>query len=888
MSVPTIIPSTWAPNVSFTVSQSSRLIAEIHLSGLDATNGDIEVTVPAGATIDLVRDPTSWTAAGTNILNAGVWSATPVTLGNWTVSSVPGTPRVVSVANPSGTSPQGLLRLLFSGLGGSQVVLNPGGGTVSIDRLLTDPLISNVVVDTGTPVRELDTVQLKATLQAGSRVNPAALFPASIAAIPPIQGEWTPRATNAVAVKAFSSTGATASFRAPAVYAPLALDFDLKAGLDLASNGTIDATDPSNSGSINVPITTVKHRMMLVLDRSGSMFGPKWDSTIAAAHAWVDLFRSLRPSGNHKVGIVTFEHDPCSWSATPTNDIALCNPANGSIASGLSDLAGFADATTINLGTVQTCTPIGDALVESLQIIEDGDISGTKGTVVLMTDGYENAGLTTLGPAPPPGVQTLKSRLDSWPGQAKNLVGDRVFTLAIGQSVDEDRLNGLPALFGQTKAKGYFRLTNDVKEILPAFASMLGEVLDAEQVLPVLLSDPDAPGNSLYFQVPKGEQRLVFLVPWSNFQDSILLARRPTGTNQSFVAESGVDFKGRGTHGIVTVNLAEVTQDATDWRLQHKSAATSTTVPLTNADVVAVRDLRTQTEITLDQHEYFIGDEIRLTCAIRSGGAPVTGATVLVDIARPGEGLGTFLATNSGKVRPDGEGGFEGGKPTQVGDPDHGKGLLFKTLLQATGQEALPVLEQADLRLFDDGAHGDGAAGNGDYSNVFTDTLKEGTYTFRFRITGQLPDGSRFSRLFVRSTWAGVRPDIQASVVIWQIGSIVGGLQQATLTITPKSASGEFLGPFRDHAIGFTVWNASLTGPLVGNLDGSYVQTIEYQPGATPVVVPVIYGDPLGPTGPTIDQAKPGCLGALLAWLKLPLSWAVLVVLLILLVLVLL
>ena len=145
---------------------------------------------------------------------------------------------------------------------------------------------------------------------------------------------------------------------------------------------------------------------------------------------------------------------------------------------------------------------------------------------------------------------------------------------------------------------------------------------------------------------------------------------------------------------------------------------------------------------------------------------------------------------------------------------------------------------------------------------------------------------------FIATVWPhdrrSVDADPQATVVIWQIRDIVGRLQQATLTFVPKTASGEFLGPFREHTIDFTVWNATLTGPLVGNLDVSYVQTIEYQPGATPIVVPVVYGDPLSPTGPTIDPAKAGCLGALLAWLKLPLSWVALLVLLILLVLVLL
>jgi hypothetical protein len=876
---PTILPNVWAPNATFTVNQTNRLIVDIHISGLASENAQLELEAPAGATIELVRDPASWTAAGTAILTGGVWSSTPVPLGNWSVVNQPGVPRVVEVSNASGTSPTGVLRLVVSGLAGAQITLARGGGGVSIDRLLADPSINNVQVTSGTPVEELDVVQLSAALQATSLVNTSGPFAAPINTIPAVTGVWKPRPTNAVAVKAFNSSGSTATFKAPAVYAPLALDFDLQAALDLASNGTVDPGDPANTGSINVPIATVKHRMVLVLDRSGSMFGTKWDSTTQAAHAWVDLFRALRPGADHKAGIVTFEHDPCGWSATPADDISLRDPSTGNPAAGLSALDTFADVTTVNLGPVQTCTPIGDALVEALQVIETGEISGTKGSIVLLTDGYENSGLTTLAPVPPAGVQTLVSRVASWPGQGKNLVGDRVFTLAVGSSVDEDRLNGLPAMFGQTQAKGYYRLTNDIKEILPAFANMLGEVLDAEQILPFLIANAEA--NTLYFQVPKGEQRVVFLVPWADVNDEVSVMWRSVGDTvfNSLLPTQVVVSEKRGGHGIIGVDVTKLPATATEWRVQHLEDEVAQ--PLTNADVVAVRDLHTSTEITLDRDQYFIGDPIRLTCSIRSGGAPVTGATVLVDIARPGEGLGTFLATNSGKVQPDGEGGF-GTKPSRTGDPDQGKGLLFKALLEATGQETLPVVEQADLRLFDDGAHGDGPAGNGDYSNSFTDTLKEGTYTFRFRVTGELPDGSPFSRLFVRSTWVGVRPDATATVVIWQIGSIVNGLQQATLTFTPKTASGELLGPYREHAIDLTVWNATLVGNLAGELDGSYVQTIEYQPGDTPIVVPAVYDEPLTPTGPTID-GKAGCLGMLLAWLKNPFTWLVLGLLVILL-----
>lgn len=874
---PVINPNVWAPGATFTVTQTNELRVDIRLADLGNTPAEIEVDPPAATTIRVLRNPANWTTVGVDVRTGGVWVGMPVALGDWTVTVVPGAPTVLSVSNPNGLSPTGVLRLVVTGLAGTTISIGPGGGDMSIDRLLADPSITNVQVTSATPVRELDEVDLSSTLSAAPVANPAPVI--ALAPAPPVIGLWAPAGGNAVAVNNFVSAGATASFDAPAVYAALALNFQVTAALDLDSDGTIDPGEPTNVFVLNVPVSTVTHRVVLVLDRSGSMGsglgggGTKWEATTKAAHAWIDLFRSLRSGGTHQVGIITFEHADCGWTATPAADIALRNPVNGSQAAALSSLNTFADVTTINLGPVQTCTPIGDALVKAFEVIETGDLTGAKGSIVLLTDGYENAGLTTIAASPPAvGVQTLAARLAAWPGAGVDLVGDRVFTLAVGSSVDEDRLNALAV------GTGYYQLTNDLTDILPAFTNMLGEVLDAEQALPVVVgNDPDVPPNSVYFQIPADEQRVVFLVPWANFMDSLRIGWRATGSVASFALVASPSpavlvSEQRSGHGVVAVDLQVLTGGTvpgTVWRVQHMSGGAAQ--PLTDADVVAVRDLHTRTIIGLDRRQYFIGDQIRLNCSIRSGGVPVTGASVQVDIAKPGEGLGTFLAVNSGKLgqrpRPD--------YPSHVKvDPDQGKGLMFKTLLELAEIDDLPVVVPPDLELFDDGAHGDGAAADGDYSNVFAATDKEGTYTFRFRVTGQLPDGSTFSRLFVRSTWVGVRADPVATTVAWQVGSSVDGQVRATLTIRPQTSTGELLGPFRHDVITFTVWNAVLDGPIVDRLDGSYEQRIVYRPGDDPVIVPAVYGEPLLPVGPTMGPGgKPGCLAPWISALRATWRW---------------
>lgn len=134
---------------------------------------------------------------------------------------------------------------------------------------------------------------------------------------------------------------------------------------------------------------------------------------------------------------------------------------------------------------------------------------------------------------------------------------------------------------------------------------------------------------------------------------------------------------------------------------------------------------------------------------------------------------------------------------------------------------------------------------------MFTDTAKEGTYTFRWRIEGNLPDGSRYTRVLVRATWVGVRPDPGLLGAVWTMAGAGW-----TMTVKPKTASGELLGPFRAETIAMTVAHGSFDGDLIDNLDGSYSRAVKGAGWHQPVVSIEIYGTPMNPTGPAIDDPK--------------------------------
>ena len=844
---PTITP--WAPSATLTVAGSTFAAADVTLTDLANAPASLTLTMPANATVVALRDPANWAAAGTIILNPGAWVAGPVMVGGqWTVTVTPGAaatdPATVTIEDIDGSNPNGTLRLIARALTGN-AAFAPGGGGVSIDRILADPSLSGLIVTSGLPVEELANVGLKATVNHTESAKPAAM----VADPPTIVSVWAPEAANPAAVGNFVAVGDTATFKAPAAYAPLNLSFRITGAYDLDGGGLGSASNPRNSALLPIVVETVTHGMLLVLDRSGSMsanFGSgqsRWTASVRAAHAWLDLFRAFRPAGAHKAGILTFEHDGCGWkSAAAAGDITLRDPTNANPAGSMGALTPFGELTDLILGSPQSCTPIGDALVAGFAAISTALNTGSetkRASVLLLTDGYENSGNVTIAASVGSAMETFAAKRIGL--SANGLIGDRLFTIAVGQQVDADRLNDL--------GTGWYQMASDAKQLLPVFAEMLGKVLDAQPVMPLgSIVDPDVLPHALYFPMAAGDQKIAFLVPWSSSNDTINIAWRAQGSAAPFIPVSAVgagvrSFRRKG-HGVIVGDIAMITGStggtaATEWRMQHFGNGVAQ--PMTNDSVLCMADLMLKAEVSFDQRQYFIGDPIALSCGLVHGGAPVSNATILLDVARPDEGLGTFLGTHADRYRA-----MLRDLPSDIAksaDQYKGKAHMHAVVLRALQLDQLPDVTPPAPDLVE------GAPGH--YTSVFTDTAKEGTYTFRWRIDGNLPDGSRYTRVLVRATWVGVRPDPGLLGPIWTVGDSAW-----TMTVKPKTASGELLGPFRAETIAMTVVHGSFSGDLIDNLDGSYSREVKGAGGRQPVVSIDIYGTPMNPTGPAIDDLK--------------------------------
>lgn len=850
MANPVIVPAIWNAFGPYTVTNSDFVAVDIRLEQLDDTATEIVLTIPTGGSVTVLRNPGNWSTAGTAILTGGAWVVAPVALGDWTLVVSPGgsvtDPATLTISS-NVSSAAGILRLIVTGIGVQAASFEGAAGIFSIDRVLTAPQLQSVGVTSAVPVRERKPVTLSAAASHSTVANPAPATP--LGALPAIVARWTEKPANTIALSDFSSPGPVANFTAPGIYQAETLGFTIAATLDLDSSGTAGAGEPVTRQDLDVMIETATYRLVLVLDRSGSMSETlgggldKWTAAVRAAHAWTDMFRAFRPQAEHQVGVVTFESGQGGFgdAALPA-EITFRNPSTGAVAAGLTPLQNFGNVNNWNLGTPQTSTPIGDGLVEAWQGIGSGAGSNDIGAVILLTDGYENSGLVSLASPAPAGATTFATRrIQADLVTANQQIGPNVYTLGVGTTVDEDVLNMLGS-------NSYRLITGTTLEIQPALVEMLGHIVDA-QPMPELPPPGGADGR-LYFEQSTNERVLAFLVQWEDITDNLLLARSDQGAN-SFApvnpGDPGVTITKRGKHGLIRVDLRAhfpgISPPAGDWRLEHVDDG-GVQIPLAANKVAAMVDLYTKCEIGFDQRQYFIGEPIGLTCRIRAGGARVSDAKVTMVGARPGEGLGTFLTLYARR--------YQQPKPTK-GDASAGKGLMYQTLLKLTDRDSLPILTVPEFELFDDGAHGDGEAGNGDFANVYADTEKEGTYTFRFLVDGTLPDGSRFSRVFVRSTWVGVRPDPGMLGVVWATVDQVGSMVISVATMTPRAKNGEYLGPFRTAAIEMTVHGGTLDGPLIDNHDGSYSQRVRHTRGVDPILVPTIYGTPMIPSGPAID-----------------------------------
>lgn len=893
-----------AAGANYSVADSARVHVTLALSpGLGEADFDITFPTVATPTVSLQRPPTVALAITLPAPVEQSSSAIPDRIVHWSTADV-GPTRTLHI-RVEDTTLTAFGETWIIKVAGLPAAISAGAVTVSnatINLVEADP-----VVEVLTPTLNRRENQ-SAALQARTRRNTVPL-PTAIGCAG-MTLDWTQDSGDTIAAAPGAPTNTPTVFpdgtpgcqreetvNVPGLTAPATLHYTFSATIG----------EFSNTGTAVINASPRVRHSILVIDRSGSMSGAKWDNAAKGAHVWLDLLDAFRQgvSADDRVGILVFEDQGCSFrvAGSPDSAVEIVFPTPGTMGS----LPTPPNPSSLTLGSPGSCTPIGDALIQALNRMTGlpGDDSNLYG-VLLLTDGYENAGTVRVDKeAPPPlipGVEifeTIRSINDGtndrtifhFSGSNRNI---QFYAVGVGPlgGVQEDVLDDL-AYGDVSAAPGYYRLVSNIRDLLPSFAEMLSHYIGASTQAvaaapPSGNADPGGPaaGTAAYFLVPAGEAKLVVVLVWNSSSDQMDLRWRPQGPGAFQTVPGGaLTVEARASHGVAIVDLSGVSTAATEWRVQYKPGGGAVGA-IDPGNVLAARDLRVRAEILFDQGSYRTNQPMKIEARLQAGGQPITDARVVVELAKPGESLGTFLATNSSQIRFTTSSGPQGGVFTTfatgdstshpVLDPPHPKLALLQQLLRQKDLDALPIVNIPSIfidgtnELFDDGIHGDGAAKDGTYANTFANTDKEGSYTFRFTSFGRTPDGSEFADTITMSRWVGVNVDPAFSDIVVNYGLPMHDdrFQAAQIFVTPKDRGGQYLGPFRGSAIKFTTTAGAFQGDMVTHPDGRYSRVLVYKRGELPIITISVQDKKFTPI-----VVAPGCLGQLVLLLRSLLQW---------------
>lgn len=855
MATPQINPTSVGAT-TYTIQDSRAVIADLRLAiPFVPPFPTFEVRYPtaaAGVQVTLRRGATSLNLLPGPIDDSATFADRRVIASAFDIAGVTSLTCEIQSTGAAGTDD---LTIQVTGLAGGVcevTQLANTAGTPTIRRVMSDP-VAAFTVSGGTTVKEKAAVTLNASL--GTPATTLVRAPGAPA--PTVTYAWA--YAGQIAITEFPACGGsqTLGFTAPGVYGETTIDVTLSVWLDGDCLGNVgllqNASDPQT-----ITIQPRPQHISLVLDRSGSMSGSRWNNARAGAKIMAQTFAALREgvSSSDRIEIRVFEDSAFPWH----NGISpLIQPVPGLALGTPSTIDGA--VCSANFGSPGGFTPIGDGLITALDSLATlGVTNDPKFTIILLTDGFENTGTIKVDPntVAPAFVQTFANARVAT--AARQAVNSRlsIFAIGLGSTVQEDVLDALP-LPPVGGAPGKYRQVVDVNELKEAIAQMLTFSQEAQSKPPLaggpVSPDPDAtPGSKYlqarYFDLEAKSARLVVSVEWASAADTLELAKRDTLSAPDYVPVG--TLKQCSTHGMVTVDLAalyggEANVPATEWRILHENAGGAVAIP--DSDLIVIVDLFVKMDVVFNRQTYRTGDTMVITARLRAGDQPITDAKVLVLLARPGESLGDLLARNSEGYRP----------PRQPsGDVGHPKSEMLRAVLERLGLKELPIKTPTAIftdgsdQLFDDGLHQDGAAKNGNFANVYGDLDMEGTYTWQIYAEGVLPDGSPFSRIQTVSRWVGVNVDpTLTEVTVRRVPPPNDGVLAATITVRPMDRQKLLFGPFRTGEIDFQTTAGRFAAETVDQLDGSYSRLLVFREGERPRVTAAVQGKRLRPVDVT-------------------------------------
>ncbi|MCW3051812.1 MAG: von willebrand factor type, partial [Chthonomonadales bacterium] len=587
--------------------------------------------------------------------------------------------------------------------------------------------------------------------------------------------------------------------------------------------------------------------VMIVFDRSGSMSLPAGTgrTKMAEAREAASLFVQLIQggTGNH-LGLVSF-----STTASIPVDFALA-PVTAAEKTALIGPSPFTS------GIVGALAPGGSTTIGGGLAAAAAQFTGSTGnprTILLLTDGLENT---------PPMIADEHAGLN---GVAVEIIG-----FGTEASLDGALLTTLAGSHG-----GLYHRAGDPLALRKFFALAFGNIfesgtlLDPNFTLPAgqRLSDP------VSFNVC-GEERLTVVAGWDVEGPELALRLTTPGGVLINASTPGVESSTGRTWTFLRIPLPHGGERDGAWTAEVvRGVGRDERAPLPAltyfVSIIATGGPRL-TRFAPTQHA-FTGETINPLVIMRypTGGFPAN-AMVHLTVTKPTSSIGTILS--QAKL---------GAAKKIDADTIPAPQATLLALEEASGLPIVNYVEES-FELFDDARHNNGSLEkSGIFGNPLTNLLTvEGHYTFHARALYGTGCVSTRELVWTQQVSIKIDPTHTTSTTIVN-STDPDGIAQGTITLVPRDAYGNNLGPGRSDRFTPTGGpSTTVTGPVEDNGDGSYTIPLTWNPFVGPPLIVltqpdlpliVISGEPPPPPGSgtsTTPSVSTWCL---------PILWIVIV-----------
>jgi hypothetical protein len=595
----------------------------------------------------------------------------------------------------------------------------------------------------------------------------------------------------------------------------------------------LTAFDVSEIQSLYAPAET-DGDVVLLLDTSGSMsWAPDGTPGVPVAEQRLTLAKNaalpfldlleIHAGTPTDFGIARFPRAPSASGGCLGQVVGLLSPANAAnVAQGKTLIQGLA---------AQGMTPLLAGLQSAVGMLG----SGTNRAIVLLSDGYHNC--PSAEDAGSPALTAVIQQLGA--------AAVRVYTIGFGRPSDVDHPL-LERLAAET-AGAFYDVTTpgfDPAAWTPATAlqdtykAILVDALGLQSVIDPLARVAAGETIERELSVSALDDRVTVYVSWATPAPERLEVALVASDGSAVSADgaAGVQIRQGATYKVISAGrdfLARPGKVGTPpWKLTIRPAGLKAGQSEALQYSVLL-DSRLRLTPGIRSAGFHTGSKLLLTAALTAGGKPVTGVgDVHVTVARPAEGLGSWHAKHRVSARDLGR--VTATSPEGAPLPPLARKLAF---LADVAKVARPArTSSGKLRMYDDGTHGDVRADDGVYSVSFEDTRTSGTYEMVFTAAGRTGDGVAFRREARLGPTMAARFDAQASEVAIVPHDDPAPAKDRTsfqVTVTPKDALGNHLGPGLGSALSLHGRDVALAAPFTDNLDGSYSARISV-PAAGP------------------------------------------------------